>query len=79
MIATRKRHQLSPLQLQRTLETTRIEQVHDHRVLGVTVDVEMLCQSHLNNLCKTVSKNVIPLSQLRHYVNYFKVHTFYLT
>ena len=39
--ATRQKHQLGPVQLQLTLERTDIEQVHEHRVLGVTIDAEM--------------------------------------
>ena len=69
VIATWQRHQLSPLQVQLAFEKTRIEQVHEYRILGVTLDDEMKWQSHLNNLCKTVSKNVFLFSQLRHYVN----------
>uniref|UniRef100_UPI003AF8C29E reverse transcriptase domain-containing protein n=1 Tax=Thiolapillus sp. TaxID=2017437 RepID=UPI003AF8C29E len=45
VIATRQKHQLSPLQLKLTLEKTDIEQVHEHRVLGVTIDAEMKWQS----------------------------------
>ena len=36
--ATRQKHQLSPLQFKLTLGKTDIEQVHDRRVLGVTID-----------------------------------------
>ena len=56
VIATRQKHQLSPLQLKLTLEKTDIEKVHQHRVLGVTIDVEMKWQSHLSNVCKIVFK-----------------------
>ena len=49
VIATRQKHQLSPLQLKLTLEKTDIEQVHEHRVLGVTIDAEMKWQSQLSN------------------------------
>ena len=48
VIATRQTHELSPLQLKLTLENRDIEQVHEHRVLGVTIDAEMKWQSHLN-------------------------------
>ena len=41
VIATRQKHQLSPLQLKLTLEKIDIEQVHEHRVLSVTIDAEM--------------------------------------
>ena len=47
-IATRRKHQLSPFQLKRTLQKTDNEQVHEHRILGVTIDAEMKWQSHLN-------------------------------
>ena len=43
--ATRRKHQLIPLQLKLTLEKTDIEQVHEHRVLGVTIDAGMKWQS----------------------------------
>ena len=41
VIATRQKHQLSPFQLKLTLEKTDIEQVHEHRAMGVTIDAEM--------------------------------------
>ena len=69
VIATRQKHQLSPLQPKLTLEKTDIEQVHEHRVLGVTRDAEMKWQSHLSNVCKITSKKLVLLSQLRYYVN----------
>ena len=56
VIATRQKHQLSPLQLKLILEKTDIEQVHEHRVLGVTIDTEMKWQSQLSNVCKIVSE-----------------------
>ena len=69
VIATRQKHQLSPLQLKLTLEKTDIEQVHEHHVLGVTIDAGKKWQSHLSNVCKIVSKNLFLLSQLSYYVN----------
>ena len=69
VIATPQKHQLSPFQLKRTLQKTDNEQVHEHRILGVTIDAEMKWQSQLSNVCKIVSKNLFLLSQLRYYVN----------
>ena len=69
VIATRQKQQQSPLQLKLTLEKTDNEQVHEHCVLGVTIDTEMKWQSHLSNVCKIVSKKLFLLSQLRYYVN----------
>ena len=59
VIASRQKHQLSPLQLKLNLEKTDIEQVHEHRVLGVTIDAEIKWQSHHSNVCKSVSKKII--------------------
>ena len=58
--ATRQKHQLSPLQFKLTLGKTDIEQVHERRVLGVTIDAEMKWQSQLSNVCKMVSKKAFP-------------------
>ena len=69
VIATPQKHQLGPLQLKLTLDKTDIEQVHEHLVLGVTIDAEMKWQSHLSNVCKITSKKLVLLSQLRYYVN----------
>ena len=54
VIATRQKHQLSPHQLKLALEKTDIEQVHQHCVLGVTIDAEMKWQFHLSNVCRIV-------------------------
>ena len=54
VIATPQKHQPSSLQLKLTLEKTDIEQVHQHCVLGVTIDAEMKWQFHLSNVCRIV-------------------------
>ena len=59
VIATPQKHQLSPFQLKRTLQKTDNEQVHEHRILGVTIDAEIKWQSHHSNVCKSVSKKII--------------------
>ena len=69
MIATRQKHQLSLFQPRLTLEKTYIEQVHEHRVLGVIIDAEIKWQPHLNNKFKIVSKTLFLLSQFKYYVN----------
>ena len=77
VIATCQKHQLSPLQFKLTLGKTDIEQVHERRVLGVTIDAEMKWQSQLSNVCKTVSKKIVLLSQLRYNVNVKAPKLFY--
>ena len=44
----------------------QINQVKQHRVLGVTLDNEFKWLPHLNNVLKSVSRNLYLLSQLRH-------------
>ena len=56
-----------PLNLK--FETTPIEQVSKHRLLGVTVDEQLKWQAHINNMCKTVSRNIFLLSKLSQIVS----------
>ena len=49
-----------------------LKQSHKWRkqqVLGLTIDGELKWQSHVGNVCKTVSKNGFLMSQLKRYVN----------
>ena len=64
VLTTRQKHQRRPLTL--TLEKTPVQQEREHRVLGVIIDEELKWQSHIDNICKHVSKNLFLLSQLRH-------------
>ena len=68
-IATRQKHHLSPLPLDLVLNGAKIDQVSEHRLLGITIDNKLLWDSHINNVCKTVSKRVFLLSKLRYIVD----------
>ena len=68
-IATRQKHQLSPLHLDLVLNGAKIEQVSEHRLLGITIENKLRWDSHINNVCKTVSRRVFPLSKLRYIVD----------
>jgi hypothetical protein len=69
VITSRQKHQRAPLQMNLVIDSTSVEQVDSHRVLGVTVDQEMRWQSHVNNVCKLVSKNLYLLSKLKYYAD----------
>ena len=56
-----------PLNLK--FETTPVEQVSKHRLLGVTVDEQLKWQTHINNTCRTVSRNIFLLSKLSQIVS----------
>ena len=54
-IATRQKHQLSPSPLDLVLNGAKIDQVSEHRLLGITIDNTLRWDSHTSNVCKTVS------------------------
>ena len=54
VIATRQKHQRSPLCLKLGIDSKPVVQVKEHRVLGITIDDEFKLQSHVSNICKTV-------------------------
>ena len=68
-IATRQKHQFDNLPFDRILNGAKINQVSEHRLLGITRDNKLRCDSHINNVCKTVSRRVFLLSKLRYIVN----------
>ena len=69
VLASRQKHQLKPLILNLILGTNIIEQVREHRVLGITTDEELKWQLHIDNICKQVARNLFLLVQLRKYVD----------
>ena len=76
-LATRQKHQLRPLHLNLSLKDSHTEHVYEHRHLGVITDDEFSWRPHITGTCKTVSKNLYPLSQLRHFVDTPKRKLFY--
>ena len=68
LIATRQKHQKKQLPLN-LFETTPIEQDPKRRLLGVTLDEQLKWQTHINNICRTVSRNIFLLSKLSQIVS----------
>ena len=77
VITTRQKHQRSPLSLKLKVNSETVAQVKEHRVLGLTIDDELKWQSHVSNVCKTISKNVYLMSQLKRYVSPQTLKIFY--
>ena len=77
LLTTRQKHQLRPLLLNLSLKDSHIEQVHEHRHLGVIIDDEFSWRPHITGTCKTISKNLYLLSQLIHFVDTTKRKLFY--
>ena len=69
LVAPRQKLQkdLPPLNL--FLNSHPIQQVREHRTLGVTIDHCLEWQPHLDNVCKSVSKNLFLLSKLRYFID----------
>jgi hypothetical protein len=69
LIATRQKHQRAPLELDLILNDHPIEQVSSHKVLGITIDDEFKWQIHINNISRTVARNLHLLRKLKYYVD----------
>ncbi|WP_293682317.1 hypothetical protein, partial [Thiolapillus sp.] len=54
LLATRQKHQLRPLILNLSLKDNHIEQVHEHRHLGIIIDDEFSWRPHITSTCKTI-------------------------
>ena len=70
LMETKQKHQKQQLPLNLNSETTPIERVSKHRLLGVTVDEQLKWQTHINSICRTVSRNIFILSKLNQIVSH---------
>jgi hypothetical protein len=77
VITSRQKHQRKPLKLNFVVGKDSVEQVKSHRVLGVTVDDELRWHFHINNVCKTVARNIHLLSKLKLYVDKHALNLFF--
>ena len=77
VITTRQKHQLKTLSLNLSVGSSSIEQVREHRVLGVILDQEMKWEAHISSLCKRLSRNLYLLSKLSSYASRDALLMFY--
>ena len=71
LITTRQKRQnlvtnLPPL----TIKSDVIEEVQDHKVLGIIIDNNLSWTPHVNALCKKIPTKVYELPRLKHFVNF---------
>ena len=66
---TKQKRQLDPLNLTLNVNGSQIEQVRNHKVLGVTIDDNLLWPDHISKICKKVSRNLYLLKKLKMYVS----------
>ena len=57
VITTRQKHQLSDLLLRLSLDGQNIENVTEHRLLGLIVDNKFRWQAQIEHICKSITKN----------------------
>ena len=69
VVTTRQKHQRGKPPLRLVLSSQVIEQVSEHRHLGVILDDQLKWQAHINSITNAVAKNVYLLSRLRHFCN----------
>ena len=69
IVSTRQKLQNDSYTLTLSLNATPIEQVSEHRVLGITLDDQFKSETHTDNVCKKLSQNLFLLSKLKHFVN----------
>ena len=78
LLTTRQKNQLRPLQLNLSLKDSHIEQVHEHRHLGVIIDNEFSWRPHIIGTRKTVCLFFLSFFlYLRHFVDTPKRKLFY--
>ena len=70
VVTTRQKHQLKKLSLHLVLNNHIIEQVNEHRHLGVIIDQQLSWEKQITTMSKFVAKNVYLFSRLSHVANY---------
>jgi hypothetical protein len=70
LITTRQKRQNLQLKLPPiNINNQIIDEVNDHKVLGVTVDNNMSWSEHVSVLSKNISQKVYQLSKIKHYLD----------
>ena len=69
LITTRQKRQVNELKLNLTIKDLPIEQVKDHKVLGIIIDENLSWEKHITYLYKQLSSNLFLLSKLKPYLN----------
>jgi len=65
LISTRQKYQNKDPLLKLTIEASKLKQVTEYKLLGITVDNHLTWQNHLAKISKTISCNLFALSKLK--------------
>ena len=77
VVGTRQKLQKHRHTLDLKLTGESLIQVKHHKLLGITIDDHLSWQLHINNICKTISRNIFLLSKLKHVVSYEAKRAFF--
>jgi hypothetical protein len=69
VITSRQKHQTNKFALSLSIDSNKIDQVHEHRVLGVVLDEELKWQSHIDSVNKKVARSLFLLSKLKPFLD----------
>ena len=70
LITTRQKRQNLPLKCPPiSLENQTVNEVDNHKVLGLTIDCSLSWSSHVTALCKSISRKIYQLSKIKHFLN----------
>ena len=67
----------TPLRLDVKIDDSVIEQVSSHKILGVVIDSQMNYESHIDELCKKLSKCIGLLMHIRRLLKQRQRETYY--
>jgi succinate dehydrogenase flavin-adding protein (antitoxin of CptAB toxin-antitoxin module) len=65
LITTRQKHQLYRLSLDLSIDSIPIEQVNNHRILGIILDNKLDWHPHIDSMCKKISCNLYLMAKLK--------------
>ena len=77
IIATRQKQQKTTQKLNLTLESSTIEQVKQHKMLGLWIDSGVSWNLHIDKLIKKISRNTFLLSRLKLFTNTHNLKMFF--
>ena len=70
LITTRQKRPNLPLKCPPiSIGNQTVNEVDNHKVLGVTIDCNLPWSSHMTALCKSISKKIYQLSKIKHFLN----------
>ena len=68
---------ITPLRLDVKIDDSIIEQVSSHKILGVVIDSQMNYESHIDDLCKKLTKRIGLLKHISSFLKHPQWETYY--